>query len=522
LKIQTKIISTVIAITLVINIIFQYNNIRLQKKSLILQLSNKIEKTTELLSRINAGPIFYYDEPLIETNIKSFLKDPEIKSIYVLETSGEIDLYFENPDVGIDNLLEVNTDVIYDGEQVGKLIISFSKDVINKELSQKIYTGIVSLIFATFSISISLLLILRKIIKPIKDLTDLSSEISSGNLTKEISIVSNDEIGILSQSFMKMRDSIKEKIQSLSIENEERKKAEVLLTLKTEELAKANSELLSNRMQLEEIVKKRTAELQESLNNLNATKNQLVQSEKMASLGDLVAGVAHEINTPIGIGVTAASHLENETKIFSDNYHNGKVTKKLFENYIDVATESSKMILSNMIRAANLIQSFKKVAVDQSSEEKRKFKLKEYIDEVLLSLHAKFKHTEYKIDIQFENDFYMDSYPGAISQIITNLCMNSLQHGFENQDTGVIIIKLKKINDRATITYSDNGTGIPYEIQKRIFDPFFTTKRGHGGSGLGMNIVFNLINQTLKGSISCDSTPGVGTTFKIEMPVSVD
>ncbi len=522
MKLQAKIIATVIVITLTVNIIFQYNYIRLQKKDALLDLSNKIQKTSELLSRINSGPIFYYDTPLIETNIRSFLKDPEIKSIYVLESSGEIDLYYENPDISNIDIIEVGTDVYYEGDKVGRIITTYTKDIINEQLSNSITLIIVTQIAATLIIALILLIILRQIIKPIIDLTDLSYEISNGNLDKEIKIHSSDEIGTLSKSFMRMRDSIKEKIQSLYIENEERKRAEVALTYKTEELAKANSELTAHRIHLEEIVQKRTAELQESLDRLETTKDQLVQSEKMASLGDLVAGVAHEINTPVGIGVTAASHLENETKLFAESYHSGKLSKTLFENYVSLAEESSKMILSNMIRAASLIQSFKRVAVDQSSEEKRSFKLKEYIDEVLLSIHSKFKHTNYIIDVNTSEEIIMDSYPGALSQVVTNLAINSLQHGFENLDEGTITINITKVGGIAKIVYSDTGSGIPVDIQRRIFDPFFTTKRGQGGSGLGMNIVYNLISQTLKGSISCNSKIGNGTTFLIEIPISIE
>lgn len=521
MKLQTKIISTVIIISLTVNALFQYNYIRLQRNQALENLSTKIQRTSELLSRVNSGPLFYYDTQLIEVNIKSFLKDPEIKSIYILESSGEIDLFYENPSVSKDDLIEVTNDVYYEGDNIGKIITTYSKDVINAELEDSIRSMIISLILSALVISIVLLLIIKQIIRPIIELTDLSYEISSGNLDKEITLRSSDEIGTLAKSFIRMRDSIKEKIESLKIENDERKKVEIALRIRTEELAGANSELTAHRIHLEELVSKRTSELQESLNNLERTKDQLVESEKMASLGDLVAGVAHEINTPVGIGVTAASHLESETKTFTEAFKNGELSKSQFENYVNLANESSQMILSNMIRAASLIQSFKKVAVDQSSEEKRPFKLKEYIDEVLLSIHSKFKHTNHTILVTGESDFLLNSYPGALSQVITNLCMNSLIHGFEHTESGHISIIIEQIGDTARIIYSDNGSGISPEIVKRIFDPFFTTKRGRGGSGLGMNIVYNLVSQTLQGTIVCESILGEGTEFVMEIPITL-
>ncbi|QEN05401.1 HAMP domain-containing protein [Thiospirochaeta perfilievii] len=522
MKLQAKIILTVIIITITVNFLFQYNFIRIQKRDSLLELSSKIEKTNNLLSKINSGPMFYYDTSLIETNILSFLKDPEIKSIRVIESSGEIDLFYENKDISSDEVIEVGTDVYYGGDKIGRIVTIYSKDIINSKIANFIKTILFSLVAGTLLLSIILLIIIRQIIRPIIELTDLSFEISNGNLDKEIHIHSRDEIGTLSRSFMKMRDSIKEKIQSLYIENEERKRAEIALTYKTDELANANRELKAHRIHLEELVQQRTSELQESLDRLGKTKDQLVQSEKMASLGDLVAGVAHEINTPIGIGVTAASHLENETARFSKKYKSGEMSKSMFESYVDLASESSRMILSNLLRAANLIKSFKKVAVDQSSEEKRSFNLKEYIDEILLSIHSKFKHTNVNISVESLEEVIMDSYPGALSQIVTNLVMNSLQHGFENMEKGSITINILKNGEYSEIIYSDTGIGIDKEIQKRIFDPFFTTKRGQGGSGLGMNIVYNLVTQTLKGSIICESELGQGTTFKIRLPLIIE
>ncbi len=289
-----------------------------------------------------------------------------------------------------------------------------------------------------------------------------------------------------------------------------------------EKVVERTKELRELNEQLEEKVKERTNELQESLDRLKLAQNQLVESEKMAALGGLVAGVAHEINTPVGIGVTAASHLEEKTKKFSEVYNSGKMSRSSFEKYIQLALESSKMILSNMNRAADLIQSFKQVAVDQSSEEKRKFKIGEYINEILVSLHPKFKNTKHKTIVNIEKDFAVNSYPGAFSQVMTNFIINSLKHGFDGIEEGEIIIEATNNNGLVSLVYKDNGNGIPEENIHKIFDPFFTTKRGQGGSGLGMHIVYNLITQTLGGTINCTSSKGQGTVFELEFPCEVE
>ncbi|MBN2618909.1 MAG: HAMP domain-containing protein [Spirochaetales bacterium] len=521
MKLQTRIIFTVILISAVVNALSQFNSVRIQKKEAIENLYAKIQKTSDLLCGVNAGPLFYYDINLLEINLRYFLKDPEIKSIRIKEINGDIDLFLENNEISNNNLISVESDVLYNGEKIGIVNINFSQESILKQINRSIYNILLTIILNLLVISIFLILLINPIIKPVIELTDLAYKISNGSLNTEISISGKDEIRTLSMSFIKMRDSIKTQVETLRIENEERRKAEIALTAKTEELAKVNNELTVHKKHLQDIVTQRTSELQETIDRLEATKDKLVESEKMASLGDLVAGVAHEINTPVGIGVTAASHLENETKEFSKSVQLGNVSKSSLDKYIELVNESSSMILSNMLRAGNLIQSFKKVAVDQTSEEKREFKIMEYINEILLSIHSKFKHTNHKIDVICKEEFIIYSYPGALSQVVTNLCMNSLIHGFEYIDAGTITIELKKDEYTAEIIYSDNGKGMNQEQLKRIFDPFFTTKRGQGGSGLGMNIVYNLINQTLKGSIKCRSTLNRGTTFTIDIPVTV-
>ncbi len=315
---------------------------------------------------------------------------------------------------------------------------------------------------------------------------------------------------------------LKQANEHLRIELDERKRIEGKLRLRTDELSDANNELTHHKSNLEYLVNERTKELKKSLENLKRTQDCLIQSEKMAALGGLVAGVAHEINTPVGIGVTAASHLEAKTQKFVEVYKAGRLSRGDFESYINIAMQSSNMILANMNRAADLIQSFKQVAVDQSSEERRSFKIKEYVNEILASLHPQFKKTPYEITVNCPDDFAVNSFPGAFSQILTNLLMNSLKHGFERLDKGTISIEILRVTEDVKITYQDSGRGMSEENLKKIFDPFFTTKRGQGGSGLGMPIVYNLITQTLGGTIQCSSTFGKGAQFKLKFPCDLD
>jgi signal transduction histidine kinase len=282
--------------------------------------------------------------------------------------------------------------------------------------------------------------------------------------------------------------------------------------------ALATSEYIKQINSQKKTLETQTKKLQDSLEQLCLTQDQLVESEKMAALGGLVAGVAHEINTPVGVGVTAASHLDMKVQEYKDRYHAGQLTRGDFEVFLQTVQGGSEMILSNLCRAAELIRSFKQIAVDQSNEERRVFRVRAYVDDVLQSLAPKLKRTQYIITVHCPTKLEMWSYPGAFSHIITNFLMNSLNHGFENQEKGEIVIDISQQKGKILFEYSDNGKGIEPEHLKKIFEPFFTTKRGQGGTGLGLHIVFSLVTQTLGGHIECSSTPGQGTTFLLLLP----
>jgi len=256
-----------------------------------------------------------------------------------------------------------------------------------------------------------------------------------------------------------------------------------------------------------------------SIDTLEKTKDRLVQSEKMAALGGLVAGVAHEINTPVGIAITAASFLEDKTREIQDLYTSGNLKKSDLESYLKNMYEVSRSILMNMERAATLITSFKQVAVDQTSEEKRTFNFKKYLQDVLISLKPTYLNTGCTIDLQCADNLEIFSYPGAYSQIISNLIINSIVHGLKNKKDGKISFVIELNSGDLIIRYRDNGAGMTPDQLNKVFDPFYTTMRGQGGTGLGMSIVFNIVTQTLGGTIDCTSIPGIETEFIIVIPV---
>jgi signal transduction histidine kinase len=295
-------------------------------------------------------------------------------------------------------------------------------------------------------------------------------------------MVFTQQMSSLLQNFEAKR-YLDEKVQQRTAEVVKQKKE---IEEKNEELSQQKEKLQTTN----EILEDQKEELQRTLENLKLTQSQLVQSEKMASLGGLVAGVAHEINTPVGIGVTAVSSLIEETKRMAELYKKEEITRADFKEYLTSSNNSAKLVMKNLERTAELVQSFKQVSVDQSTEQQREFYLKAYLEDVIRSLYPKFKRRDIDINIDCDEELKLNSYPGVFAQIFTNLVLNSIAHGFKKEKRkGVIDILVKQEDKQIQIEYKDNGEGIPGEIQK------------------------------LKGSIKCDSEEKKGVVFRIVVPV---
>lgn len=270
---------------------------------------------------------------------------------------------------------------------------------------------------------------------------------------------------------------------------------------------------------LEQKVKARTQELSEALESLRQAQDELIRSEKMSALGNLVAGVAHEINTPVGNAILASSVLANETETFSTDCQQKQLKRSQLQDYLKTAHDSSKLIVSNLQQADRLIRSFKQVAVDQSAHHWRCFNVVDYLNSILRNLEPQLKRSKHQAQISGDADIKLSSFPGAISQVITNFVMNSLMHAYLPGERGNIQIRVSQPqHDHILLTYSDDGQGISLEYRDRIFEPFFTTARERGGSGLGLHIAHNLVTQTLQGSIQLASEKGDGITFTLTLP----
>ena len=278
-------------------------------------------------------------------------------------------------------------------------------------------------------------------------------------------------------------------------------------------LSTQNRELANTNITLDQKVQERTKALEEA-------SLQLVQSEKLASLGRMVAGFAHEVNTPVGIALGAISQNEGVLQELKAMMKQEEVSEEAFTSNLDTLYEASKLAMSNLMRAADLVRSFKRTSIDQASEQSRSFNMKQLITDVQTNLHNQFKGTQIRIGVDCPEKLDIKGYPGLLHQLLTNLFLNSLQHAFDDgKNAGEIKVAVTQLpGDRLRLNFSDNGKGMPAEIAAKVFEPFFTTRRGQGGSGLGLYICYNIAITQLHGSLTCHSVPGQGSQFDLEFP----
>lgn len=285
------------------------------------------------------------------------------------------------------------------------------------------------------------------------------------------------------------------------------------------EFRELNSELEARVQKRTEQLRKANAELSSTVEDLKLAQNELVRAEKLASLGSLVAGVAHELNTPIGNGVMAVSTMRDSLRRFRADSASG-LKRSVLDSFIESVDTGSTIAERNLERAAELVTSFKQVAADQTSSQRRTFKLDEVIREIALTLGPTLRHSVARLDVEIPSTITMESYPGPLGQILTNLITNATVHAFSDRQHGTITVRAETEADRLKLHISDDGIGIAPEMLSRVFDPFVTTRMGRGGTGLGLHIAHNIAVNILGGSISVSSSTGQGTTFELNIPLT--
>jgi len=501
-------------------------DISFQKKKLIDQLHAYAN-----IIAFNSVAGILYDDPEIEENrLKSFAAVEILHNIHIYKLTaetGELSFFssYNRRDVGPHptqftkvsqlqqpqfegDIVEISKVVEFEGKKLGYIYIRASMEELSKYVQSRILFDLLIAVIALLCAYFISRLLQRRFTAPIETLlTTVQKVTKEKSYAVRIPESEVQEIHVLGRAINAMLDRIEQQISKLQLAETEIRQLNQSLEQKingrTQALKTSNQDLLN------------------TLETLHQYQNQIVETEKMASLGQMVAGVAHEVNTPIGLGVTASTLMQDRLADIQTAFDEKKLTSNQLQRFLSESNENLGIIYRNLERAASLIRSFKQVAVDQSNENRRQFSVSQLVNEVLLSLRPNLKKTQHEVIVECDEKLEIDSKPGPLNQILINLIMNSLIHAFEHIEKGQIKIQIRVEQNRCYVHYEDNGSGVPEHIKKRIFDPFVTTKRGEGGSGLGMHLVYNLVTQALNGKIALESTLGEGVRIDFDFPVIV-
>ncbi len=405
--------------------------------------------------------------------------------------------------LGIAQLSEsfaIRTQLLHDAIDGGQMAMSSTIETLSKSIRERdrlayerfeetlsdVYVRIAMVAVLALSISVLIgLAIAASIVRPLRTLMNAMRAIVAGDYAHPVrEVEARDEIGAMARAVEVFREN-------------------AIAKLVAEQELKASKERAEG-----------------ALRELQETQQSLIEAEKLAALGGLVAGVAHEVNNPVGISLTVASSFARRCDRFSEEIQDGQVRRSKLDEFIAGSKEAAKQLVANLNRAADLIQSFKQVAVDRSHAERRLFDLANSTEQIVVSLRPALRRSAISFAVDIPSGILMDSYPGPYGQVLTNLVLNSLAHAFPDRGAGSIRLSARRIgSEQVELQFTDDGRGMNEDVQKRAFEPFFTTRRSSGGTGLGLHIVYNLITRRLGGRLRLDSEVGRGTTFIIRLPL---
>jgi signal transduction histidine kinase len=525
-KVLVSAVMLVTALCLSLSIsISTYLDVKEQKQLII----NKLDMIAEIIAFNAQITLIFEDRKTEEKRLKSFNKVELVKNIHIYDIDDVTNkpAFFtsynasKTPPVPLkvnsvnelkipkitSDYIELIKPVIYEGKIEGYVYIRGGLEGLNKYINTKILVDIMLTLFVLILVLLVARGIQKRIAAPIETLSLLVQDVSKNhnyNVRAEKSNI--EEINILGTNLNLMLARTQNQLERHKADKQEIKQLNQSLEEKVNQrtiaLREANQELLN------------------TLERMHQYQNQIVENEKMASLGQMVAGVAHEVNTPIGLGVTGSTLLRDKLSDIKTAFEQKTLTSRQLERFIGDGIENLDLIYRNLNRAADLISNFKRVAVSQDLELSSDVNISNLLENIIAAMKADIAIKQPSIDIQCEDNLTISSKTGPLQQVFEQLISNSLLHAFKGVDNNHIDIHIYRSNNQLSISYTDNGCGVPTSIRKRIFDPFVTTKRGEGGSGLGMHLVYNLITQALNGKIALDEDYDTGTRFIITLPLN--
>lgn len=525
-KVLISAVMLVTALCLSLSIsISTYLDVKEQKQLII----NKIEMIADIVAFNSQITILFDDRKTEDARLKSFQHVDIIKNIhiYAMDDVTNSPVFFTSynasrtPPVPLkvnqieelktpkvsEDYIELIKPVVYEGNIEGYVYVRGGLERLSNYINKKILVDIALTLFVLVLVLLVSRGIQKRIATPIEGLSSLLQDVSKnhnysarapGSNISELNVLANNLNIMLArtENQLERHKADKQEIKQLNQSLEEK------VNQRTIALREANQELLN------------------ALERMHQYQNQIIENEKMASLGQMVAGVAHEVNTPIGLGITGSTLLRDKLSDIRDAFQNKSLTSKQLERFVSDGIENLDLIYRNLNRAAELVSSFKRLAVSQDLEVNSKIDLSNLLTEVVASMRADLATKNPEVTIDCDKGLAIESKAGPLQQVLEQLITNSLLHAFNDQLNNTISIAVRQSLDQLIIEYTDNGMGVPKAIKKRIFDPFVTTRRGEGGSGLGMHLVYNLVTQALGGSITLDEEFSQGAKFTITLPLS--
>lgn len=405
-------------------------------------------------------------------------------------------------------VLHLEQSILLGNQQVGRLRYGLSSGLLREAASRLFRQNLGAYAAVMLALLVLLTWALTGIGRRLRALAEAGARLARGSYDVTVPTVGNDELTLLGHELNTMAEAVRVRIRAL-----EESQASV---------RRLNEELELRVLDRTGALTQANQSLESTLADLRRLQEGLVQSEKLASLGSLVAAVAHELNTPIGNALTVASGFSQKAQAFEQQAR-VRLQRQALEQFLADSAEASMLLQSNLFKASELITSFKHVAIDQTSSQRRSFDLARTVGDVLATLSPSIKHRSVRVETELEPGVRMRSYPGPLGQVLTNLYNNALMHGFPAEavvQEGVIRVVSRRLDaSRVVLEVADNGLGMGPDVLRRVFDPFFTTRLGQGGSGLGMHIVHNIVVGLLQGQIDIDSQPGIGTCVRLTLPL---
>ncbi|MFY8348989.1 ATP-binding protein [Pseudoalteromonas sp. SSM20] len=519
-----------ILLSVIVSTVLDVSN---QKKNLIEELN-----TLAGIISFNAYvPLVFVDKDEMQKQLKAYEKIEYIKNIHIYQVddfTGTISLFAtydtgDNPPIPsrvkkLSNKITANVEgdnieVIYpirtddiDGVSTtspkidGYVYILGTDAPIQEALKNRVSIDVVVGLVILVSVLLITLTFQRRFSRPIEALSTVVKDVSK-NKNYDV-IVPNAKITELDM----LAKSINTLFARTLAQLERQKKDE-------QEIRQLNQNLELKVNQRTVALKEANQELLSTLERMHQYQTKIVENEKMASLGQMVAGVAHEVNTPLGLGITGSTLLKDKLEELKSHFDNKTLTSSHMSRFIEDGVENLDLIYRNLNRAAELVSSFKQLAVTHETQEGKRINLYDFTNEVISTLTGELAKFPHEVSVEGDRTLEIWTKPPVIQQIVENLISNSLIHAFNSEQHGHIVITISESNNNAIIDYQDDGNGVPIDIRSRIFDPFVTTRRGEGGSGLGMHLVYNLVTQALDGSIKLNTEAQKGAHFIIEIPI---